>query len=241
MIAYVIVALVVACGVAVGLWRYELAQRKRHEQRSRQLDVQLRRAEADRDAYRRDAAELQRIHDTRTDAVARIERERAAMHAEVAHLAAGIGDQRDHRRRRSGSAQRCRGVTLTHRALLACALALACAPNAHAAERCTRYVDITAPCAGLAGPTARVVAGRAAVPALAVCRIDLHAEQQLRITDATAAAARIGLLERRLAALPLPVSTPPPVVESRTSPLVLVGVGVFIGALAVYGLTRWER
>ena len=90
MIAYVIVALVVACGVAVGLWRYELAQRKRHEQRSRQLDVQLRRAEADRDAYRRDAAELQRIVDQRAAVVAKIESERAALHAEVAQLAAGI-------------------------------------------------------------------------------------------------------------------------------------------------------
>ena len=127
------------------------------------------------------------------------------------------------------------------RRVLALVLALACAPNAHAAERCVRYVDITAPCAGMGGPTARIVAGRAAVPALAVCRIDLHAEQQLRITDATAAAARIGLLERRLAALPLPISTPPPVVESRTSPLIWIGVGVFIGALGAYGLTRWAQ
>lgn len=127
------------------------------------------------------------------------------------------------------------------RRVLALVLALACPLNAHAAERCVRYVDITAPCAGMGGPTARIVAGRAAVPALAACRIDLAAEKQLRTVDARAAAARITALERRLATIPLPVSTPPPVVESRTSPLVLIGVGVFIGALGAYGLTRWAQ
>ena len=51
------------------------------------------------------------------------------------------------------------------------------------AERCTRYVPITSPCAGIGGPRSRIVAGRVAVPALATCRAGLDAERELRTVE----------------------------------------------------------
>ena len=77
---------------------------------------------------------------------------------------------------------------------------LVLAAPVHAAERCTRYVPITSPCAGIGGPRSRIVAGRAAVPALATCRAELDAERKLRTVDARAAVAQLALLESQGAA-----------------------------------------
>ena len=90
MIAYIIVALVIACGVAVGLWRYERAQRITARRHVDNLALQLRREGSARFAAERARDELQRIVDQRAAVVAKIESERAALHAEVAQLAAGI-------------------------------------------------------------------------------------------------------------------------------------------------------
>ena len=127
---------------------------------------------------------------------------------------------------------------MSARALLALVLALT-AP-VHAAERCTRYVPITSPCAGIGGPRSRIVAGRAAVPALATCRAGLDAERELRTVDARAAVAQLALLERQLAARPLrlpaalaPTRAPP------TSPIVWVVIG-FAGGVLACGVVAWR-
>jgi hypothetical protein len=107
------------------------------------------------------------------------------------------------------------------------------------AERCTKYVDIVTPCAGLAGPTARVIAGRAAVPALDKCTAKLTAANKLRTIDARAAAARIASLERMLAAKPDSVATPAQVLPpppARASPALWFGAGFASAAVVAIAL-----
>ena len=119
---------------------------------------------------------------------------------------------------------------MSGRVLVALALVVSCSTPAYA-ERCARYVPITTPCSGLGGPRARIIAGRAAVPALAACAAKLDAEQRLRIVDARAAAERIAVLERRIPRAAPTVCAPAP---RTTSPLVWLAVGLAAGIVAGY-------
>lgn len=125
------------------------------------------------------------------------------------------------------------------RVLLALALVSSCAEPAYA-ERCKRYVPIVTPCEGLGGPRSRIIAGRAAVPALASCRADVDAERKLRTVDARAAAARLALLQARLDAVPLPTAPTPvqALPSSHTSPIVWLAVGFAGGLLAAFTAAR---
>lgn len=106
------------------------------------------------------------------------------------------------------------------------------------AEECTRYVGISTPCVGLAGPLARIVEGRACLPRLAGARAELDSCRRLRTIDQEQARARLQAVELSLAEcrgsrVEVIAPAPAPAASWYERPLALVSIGIVIGAASV--------